>query len=111
MHRGAFVLIVLSKKSSDAENLQVITRHIDDVEALGDIGSINKDELAKALSRNRSLTAENAHLFYDTQNTKLTLYDVTSTSSVLRVQSSKTATNPTVSSRFNISRPMHPRLP
>jgi hypothetical protein len=37
------------------------------------------DQIAKALSKNRSLTPENAHLFYDVQNTTLTLYDVTST--------------------------------
>lgn len=30
------------------------------------------------MSKNRSLTPENAHLFYDVENTKLTLYDVTS---------------------------------
>jgi DNA repair protein RAD7 len=47
---------------------------------LGDIGNINMDQIAKAISKNRSLTAENAHLFYDVQNTTLTLYDVTSSS-------------------------------
>ncbi len=35
--------------------LQVISNHIDDVEALGDIGTMNMDEIAKALSNNRSL--------------------------------------------------------
>ena len=38
------------------------------------------DQIAKAISKNRSLTAENAHLFYDVRNTTLTLYDVTSES-------------------------------
>lgn len=56
----------------------MITQHINDVEALGDIGAINMDEIAKSLSKNRSLTAESAQLFYDAQNTQLTLYDVTS---------------------------------
>jgi hypothetical protein len=34
---------------------QLITRYIDDVEALGDIGAVNMDEIAKALSKNRGL--------------------------------------------------------
>jgi DNA repair protein RAD7 len=38
------------------------------------------DQIAKAISKIRSLTPENAHLFYDVQNTTLTLYDVTSKS-------------------------------
>jgi len=58
----------------------MITRYINDVEALGNIGNINMDQIAKAISKNRSLTPENAHLFYDVQNTTLTLYDVTSKS-------------------------------
>ncbi|KDQ59948.1 hypothetical protein JAAARDRAFT_127128 [Jaapia argillacea MUCL 33604] len=57
--------------------IQIISRHIDEVEMLGDIGSVNLDEIAKSLARNRSLTPENAHLFYDVQNTNLTLYDAT----------------------------------
>ena len=35
--------------------LQLISCHIDDVEALGDIGSLNLDEISKSLARNRSL--------------------------------------------------------
>ncbi|PCH39544.1 RNI-like protein [Wolfiporia cocos MD-104 SS10] len=57
--------------------IQLISEHIDDVEALGDIGRINMDEIAKAISKNRSLTPQNAPLFYDVTNTDLTLYDVT----------------------------------
>ncbi|PSR79176.1 hypothetical protein PHLCEN_2v7147 [Hermanssonia centrifuga] len=57
--------------------VQVISRHIDDVEALGDIGSMNLDEIAKAISKDRSLTPENASIFYDVQHTNLTLYDAT----------------------------------
>ncbi|OCH84255.1 RNI-like protein [Obba rivulosa] len=57
--------------------IQVISKYIDDVEALGDIGSINMDELAKSLARNRSLTPHNAQLFYDIRNTRLTMYDAT----------------------------------
>ncbi|KAI0761501.1 RNI-like protein [Trametes elegans] len=57
--------------------IQVISNHIDDVEALGDIGSMNLDEIAKALAKNRSLNTENAPLFYSVENEHLTLYDVT----------------------------------
>ncbi|OAX34998.1 RNI-like protein [Rhizopogon vinicolor AM-OR11-026] len=57
--------------------IELITRYIDDVEALGDIGSMNMDEIAKALSKNRGLTPENAHLFYDVLNKKLRFYDAT----------------------------------
>ncbi|KAH9857413.1 RNI-like protein [Lenzites betulinus] len=58
--------------------IEVISKHIDDVEALGDIGTMNMDEISKALAKNRSLTAENATLFYNIENERLTLYDVTS---------------------------------
>ncbi|KAG6829530.1 hypothetical protein H0H92_004267 [Tricholoma furcatifolium] len=57
--------------------IQLITKHIDDVEALGDIGAMNMDAIAKALSKNRGLTPQNAHLFYNVVNTTLTLYDAT----------------------------------
>ncbi|KAK2460712.1 hypothetical protein APHAL10511_007182 [Amanita phalloides] len=57
--------------------IQLITKHIDDVEALGDIGTVNMEAIAKALAKNRSLTPENAHLFYSVDNTTLVLYDCT----------------------------------
>ncbi|KAL6308529.1 RNI-like protein [Sparassis latifolia] len=57
--------------------IQLISEHINDVEALGDIGSINMDLIAKAISRNRSLTPQNAPLFYNIENKNLVLYDVT----------------------------------
>ncbi|KZT18911.1 RNI-like protein [Neolentinus lepideus HHB14362 ss-1] len=57
--------------------IKIISNHIDDVEALGDIGTMNLDEIAKSISRNRSMTSENVQLFYDVQNVRLTLYDVT----------------------------------
>ena len=76
---------------------QLITKHIDDIEALGDIGSMNVEAIAKALSKNRGLlvpnssyriifslifflrTPVNVHLFYDSGNTSLALFDATST--------------------------------
>ena len=33
----------------------MISRHINDVEALGDIGAVNMTEISKAISKNRSL--------------------------------------------------------
>ncbi|KAG6883917.1 hypothetical protein C0993_002851 [Termitomyces sp. T159_Od127] len=57
--------------------IQLITKHIDDVEALGDIGVMNMDAISKALSKNRELTPKNVHLFYNVANTTLTLYDAT----------------------------------
>ncbi|CAK5281314.1 unnamed protein product, partial [Mycena citricolor] len=42
--------------------IDVIAKHIDDVEAFGDIGALNMESISKALSKNRSLTAENVHL-------------------------------------------------
>ena len=75
--------------------MQVISKHIDDVEALGDIGTMNVEEIAKALAKNRRLyvvyrilimpvdlclisTPENVMLFYDIGHVRLTLYDATS---------------------------------
>ncbi|KZT66688.1 RNI-like protein [Daedalea quercina L-15889] len=57
--------------------IDLIGTFIDDVEALGDIGNLNLDEIAKTISKSRRLTAQNAPLFYDVQNTRLCLYDVT----------------------------------
>ncbi|KAK0468416.1 RNI-like protein [Desarmillaria tabescens] len=57
--------------------IQIISRYIDDIEALGDIGILNMEAISKAISKNRSLTSANAHLFYGPENTVLTLYDAT----------------------------------
>ncbi|RXW23189.1 hypothetical protein EST38_g2674 [Candolleomyces aberdarensis] len=57
--------------------IKVVTQHIDDVESLGDIGTLNVEAIAKAMAKNRSLTTENAKLFYNTTNSKLVLYDAT----------------------------------
>ncbi|KXN82224.1 DNA repair protein rhp7, partial [Leucoagaricus sp. SymC.cos] len=60
--------------------VQLITKYIDDVESLGDIGTLNVEAISKALSKNRSLTSENVQLFYNVANTTLTLYDATNLS-------------------------------
>ncbi|KAG7449154.1 RNI-like protein [Guyanagaster necrorhizus] len=57
--------------------IQIISRYIDDIEALGDIGTLNMEAISKAISKNRSLTSANAHLFYGPEITVLTLYDAT----------------------------------
>lgn len=38
-----------------SSGLQLITKHIDDIDAFGDIGAMNVEAIAKALSKNRSL--------------------------------------------------------
>ncbi|KAF5344081.1 hypothetical protein D9758_008903 [Tetrapyrgos nigripes] len=57
--------------------INIVSKHIDDIEAFGDIGALNMESISKAISRNRSLTSENVHLFYGAENTFLTLYDTT----------------------------------
>ncbi|KIK73252.1 hypothetical protein PAXRUDRAFT_607462 [Paxillus rubicundulus Ve08.2h10] len=57
--------------------IELIGKHIDDVEALGDIGSVNMDEISKSLAKNRGLTPQNARLFYNVRNEKLRFYDTT----------------------------------
>ncbi|KAG8744082.1 hypothetical protein FRC10_010869 [Ceratobasidium sp. 414] len=54
---------------------QPATKHIDNLEALGDIGQVNMDRIAKILAKQRSLTESTSKLFYDVENTSLTLYD------------------------------------
>ncbi|KAF6758322.1 hypothetical protein DFP72DRAFT_1106852 [Ephemerocybe angulata] len=44
--------------------IKIVTQYIDDVESLGDIGALNVEAIAKAMAKNRSLTPENARLFY-----------------------------------------------
>ncbi|KAL5528954.1 hypothetical protein ACEPAG_4928 [Sanghuangporus baumii] len=57
--------------------IKVVSQHIEDVEALGDISSSSKREIGRALARNRSLTIDKAPLLYDVRNTELTIYDGT----------------------------------
>lgn len=57
--------------------IDLVTKHIDDIEALGDIGTMNMEAISKALSKNRRLTPENAKLFYNASNLSLTLFDAT----------------------------------
>ena len=52
---GGLRFAVLIMEEHEFISLQLITKHIDDVEALGDIGTINMDAISKALSKARSL--------------------------------------------------------
>lgn len=60
-----------------------MAKYIDDVEALGDIGTINMDRICQIISRNRSLNNTTMKLFLDPGSEKLTLYDCGSTFLVL----------------------------
>ncbi|SAM08434.1 hypothetical protein [Absidia glauca] len=55
--------------------VKVITDHIDDVEALGDISAMNMDKIAKIICRNRQLTNHTARLFMQPHIRELRLYD------------------------------------
>ncbi|KAJ3789124.1 RNI-like protein [Lentinula aff. detonsa] len=57
--------------------INILSTHIDDVEAFGDIGALNMEAISKAISKKRSLDSDNVHLFYGAENTSITLYDVT----------------------------------
>ncbi|KAJ3977332.1 RNI-like protein [Lentinula raphanica] len=57
--------------------INIVSTHIDDIEAFGDIGALNMEAISKAMSKKRSLNSENVNLFYGAGNTSLTLYDVT----------------------------------
>ncbi|KAJ7091943.1 RNI-like protein [Mycena belliarum] len=57
--------------------IDVVARHIDDVEAFGDIGALNMEAISKALSKTRRLTSDNAPLFYSAENKRLSMYDAT----------------------------------
>ncbi|CAE6526813.1 unnamed protein product [Rhizoctonia solani] len=62
-------------KSLATTCIEIIAKHIDDLEALGDIGHINMDKISKILAKQRSLTDSTSKLFYNVENTTLTLYD------------------------------------
>lgn len=55
--------------------ITLITTHIDDVEALGDIGGENKNKISRILSRNRRLDSDTMKFFFDTQLKTLEFWD------------------------------------
>ncbi|SYW82076.1 uncharacterized protein UHO2_00561 [Ustilago hordei] len=55
--------------------IDVVSRHIEDVEALGLIGQRNMDAISKSISKNRSLNPKTLQLFLTPGITTLSLYD------------------------------------
>ncbi|KAK6529142.1 hypothetical protein TWF694_004354 [Orbilia ellipsospora] len=55
--------------------IQLVAKHIDDVEALGDIGSHNMDKICQIISKNRSLNDHTMKLFIEPADHVLRFYD------------------------------------
>ncbi|BFZ62762.1 UV-damaged DNA-binding protein rad7 [Saitoella coloradoensis] len=55
--------------------IQLIAKHIHDIDVLGDIGSLNLDKICQIISRNRSLTPSTINLFLDAGVESVKLYD------------------------------------
>ncbi|GAA98017.1 uncharacterized protein L969DRAFT_46361 [Mixia osmundae IAM 14324] len=64
-------------KSLQISCIELIGTHIQNVEALGDIGTANLDKIAKIVCKNRALSPDTLKLFLDIQTTDLRLYDCT----------------------------------
>ncbi|KAG8777714.1 hypothetical protein FRC15_011162 [Serendipita sp. 397] len=57
--------------------INIISKYIDHVDELGDIGAVNMDRICKIVSKTRNLTEENVRLFYGVSNHSLVIYDST----------------------------------
>lgn len=57
--------------------IKLIGKYIEDVEALGNIGSKSMDKVCRIISKSRRLTPETAKLFYSGDRTELHMYDCT----------------------------------
>ncbi|PWY97194.1 RNI-like protein [Testicularia cyperi] len=55
--------------------IDIISQHIENVEALGHIGANNRDAISKSISKNRSLNPRTVQLFLSPEITTLSLYD------------------------------------
>ncbi|PWN52106.1 RNI-like protein [Violaceomyces palustris] len=55
--------------------IDIISKFIEDVEALGDIGAKNMDSISKSISKNRRLNPVTVQLFLNPSVKKLSLYD------------------------------------
>lgn len=80
MQRKRVAAALLDRKELKVPSLletciSVISTHIDDVEALGDIGTANQDRLSRILSRNRSLNTKTIKLFLDPSAKSLEFWD------------------------------------
>lgn len=80
MQRKRVAAALLDRKEFTVPSLldtciSLVSTHIDDVDALGDIGLANQDRLARILSRNRSLNSKTLKLFLDPTAKKLEFWD------------------------------------
>lgn len=57
--------------------IQLVGKYIENVEQLGDIGSINMDKVCRIICKGRRLTPETAPLFYSVERDSLDMYDCT----------------------------------
>lgn len=57
--------------------VKIISKYINDVEALGDISALSMDSISKAICKNRSLSSQNVQLLYGVERESLTLHDAT----------------------------------
>lgn len=58
--------------------ITLIGKHIESIDELGDVGSINLDKICKIVCKARALNPANLSLFVDIGHSELTLYDCTS---------------------------------
>ncbi|KAF8533933.1 hypothetical protein BDD12DRAFT_897422 [Trichophaea hybrida] len=65
----------LGPKSLKEYCIRLIAKHIDDVEALGDIAMRDMDRIGQIISRNRSLNNNTIRLLLEPQGDRLNLYD------------------------------------
>lgn len=80
MQRRRVAAALLDRKEFSVPSLldtciALVTKHIDDVETLGDIGAKNSERLARILSRNRYLNSKSMKLFLEPSLKKLELWD------------------------------------
>lgn len=80
MQRKRVAAALLDRKELTVPSLMdicisLISTHIDDVEALGDIGTANQKKLSRILSRNRSLNSKTIKLFLDPAAKELEFWD------------------------------------
>ncbi|KAJ6263429.1 DNA repair protein rhp7 [Drechslerella dactyloides] len=55
--------------------IELVAKHIDDVEMLGNIGTYNMDKICQIISKNRSLNDHTMKLFLEPGNRTINLYD------------------------------------
>ncbi|EWC46265.1 hypothetical protein DRE_04436 [Drechslerella stenobrocha 248] len=79
-HKKSHARALLDRNTAGVKTLQelcvqLVAKHIDDVEALGSIGSYNMDKICQIISKNRSLTDHTIKLFLEPAEEVLRFYD------------------------------------